>query len=240
MKWYKISIIGWLVVITYSGSLFAATINEHFIFAHRTPISVGFISIALTILLFFVLIKKIKIFFHNKEVGVLKSKNGFSLIELLIVISIIGILSSNILPLFVKVRQKAYETKARAEFASLYESIQLYIDDYGDYPPDADRDVPPGLETYLAPGIWPTAAWPGSVFDWDNWDDPSTDEKIYQISVRFCPVGGSISTCHFPNQSWAEDFDQSSAVYYCIEGPCRSHITKPINHPGYCINCNNT
>jgi hypothetical protein len=28
-------------------------------------------------------------------------------------------------------------------------------------------------------------------------------------------------------------------VYYCIEGACRSHINRPINHPGYCINCQN-
>jgi prepilin-type N-terminal cleavage/methylation domain-containing protein len=162
---------------------------------------------------------------------------GFTLVELLIVISIIVLLLNAILPALSRARDKAFYARALAEFQSVEGSLQQYLNDYGSFPPDANRDIPPGLEEYLAPGIWPDAAWPGSVFDWENWNDPVTGEKIYQISVRFCPVGQP-SQCRFPNEEWAQNFDINSAVYYCIQGACRSHLSRPITHPGHCVNCN--
>ncbi len=164
---------------------------------------------------------------------------GYTIVELLITISIMAVLFSVIIPVINRVRDDAMFVRAKTEFKSINISIQHYIDEYGDYPPDTSRNIPPGLEEYLAPGIWPDAAWTDSVFDWDNWADPDNPgERIYQISVRFCPIGQP-TQCKFPNQDWAQTFDINSAVYYCIQGACRSHINRPINHPGYCVNCNN-
>jgi hypothetical protein len=115
----------------------------------------------------------------------------------------------------------------------------MYQAKYGDYPPDTSRDIPPGLEEFLAPGIWPDAAWEGGVFDWENWEDPvNPDQRILQISIRFCPVGQP-AQCKFPQADWAMGFDINSSVYYCVEGACRAHLSRPINHPGYCVNCQN-
>jgi len=163
-------------------------------------------------------------------------RKGFSLIEILIIITIIGILFSFVIINVRQAKEAAYAAVAHKELESVRTSIDLYIDDHGGYPADTDRDVPPGLEPYLAPGLWPDAAWPGSVFDWDNWIEPGTSEKIYQISIRFCPLGEP-DQCRFPKEEWAADFDYFSSAYYCISGPCRSHISKPIDHPGYCVNC---
>jgi len=162
---------------------------------------------------------------------------GFTLIELLIVISIIAILSTITIQNFSDTREKALFITAKKELQSVADSLELYLHDYGSYPADTNRDIPPGLEHYLSPGLWPDAAWKGSVFDWENWTNPNTGEPIYQISIRFCPIGEPES-CNFPEQDWASDFDINSSVYYCIKGACRSHINKPEDHPGYCVNCN--
>lgn len=169
-------------------------------------------------------------------------KNGFTLIELLVVIAIIGLLSSVVLGSVSRAREKAYTVRALQEFKSFGQALELYSSDNdGNYPPDVSRNIPPGLEEYLTSNNntdWPTAPWPGSSYDWDNWDDPdNTGEKIYQISIRFCPAGGNLASCHFPNEPWANNFNVNSAYYYCVSGHCRAHENEPYNYPGYCVNC---
>ncbi len=170
-----------------------------------------------------------------------RTEKGFSIIELLVVIAIIGILSSMTLATFQKAKGKAYFGRAQGEFMSMADALELYRNENeGTYPPDANRQIPPGLEAYLATADqWPNAPWPGSVYDWDNWVDSDTEESIYQISIRFCPVGGPLSACSFPDEDWAVGFGVNSAVYYCIEGACRAHINESVDYPGYCVNCAN-
>lgn len=167
-----------------------------------------------------------------------KRKKGFSLVELIITIGVIGILSSVVLTSVTKMREKAYFARAKADMKSMALALELYASEHSNnYPADVSRDLPAGLESYLGGGTWPKASWPGSIFDWDNWNDPVTGKKIYQISVRFCPVGGEITDCNFPKETWANEFGLNSAVYYCIKGACRSHINESVDYPGYCLNC---
>ncbi len=168
-----------------------------------------------------------------------KIKGGFTLIELLIVISIIGLLSTVVLASMSSAKNKANFARTKLEFRSLERALTLYLmDNNYVYPPDTARDFPAAFTSYLTTGSWPHPAWPGSYYDWENWDDPDrVGQKIYQISVRFCPAGGNISTCKFPNESWASGFNVNSALYYCVSGYCRSHVDEAASYPGYCVNC---
>jgi prepilin-type N-terminal cleavage/methylation domain-containing protein len=164
-------------------------------------------------------------------------KKGFTLLELLIVVAILSVLMTVTLIIQTSRKEDIYLAHAKVNFRIMDEALQAYTLDLGHYPPDVNRDIPPGLELYLKGHSWSVSPWPDSVYDWDNWVDPSTGEQIVQFSIRFCDLG-SPSNCHFPNTEWAKDFDYYSSVYYCIQGPCRSHIDRPIDHPGLCVNCN--
>jgi prepilin-type N-terminal cleavage/methylation domain-containing protein len=171
----------------------------------------------------------------------IKGPKGFTLIELLIVVAIVGYLASIVMSSLGSARNSAYLARGQKEFDTLAQALQMYITDRGGrVPADVSRGLPPGLEAYLPTGQWPNAPWPGSVYDWDVWTDPLGGPQIQQISIRFCPAGGNLSTCQFPSETWAEGFGINSAVYYCVQGACRSHIAETISYPGRCVNCGAT
>lgn len=162
-------------------------------------------------------------------------QEGFTLIELLIVVTIIGLLSSLVLVALSGIREESYLSKAQAQFNSFRSALILYTEDQGGvYPDDVSRSLPPGLEEYLSSDNWPEAPWPGSVYDWDNWQ--INGEQVVQLSIRFCDRNAP-NTCNFPDKPWAENFGVNSAVYYCFEGNCRSHEGEPEDYPGLCVNC---
>lgn len=58
-----------------------------------------------------------------------KGQKGFTLIELMIVIAIIGILAAIAIPQFANYRKKSYDTQAKAELKSYYTACQAYFAD---------------------------------------------------------------------------------------------------------------
>jgi hypothetical protein len=134
-----------------------------------------------------------------------------------------------------RARSTAKLSRVSTELTDIATSVTQYAEDHAyQYPPDASRGVPPGLEKYLAGGTWPTGGWPQGVFDWDNWLHPTNGQQVYQISYRLCDTDDPVEDCSdpvlFPN------FVRNSSIFYCISGPCIPHHDSP-DVPGYCINC---
>jgi prepilin-type N-terminal cleavage/methylation domain-containing protein len=171
-----------------------------------------------------------------------KYKAGFTLIELLVVIATIGVLAAIAMVSMNTSRERARYARTVADLNQIAKAAALYYGSFGNYPADTWTDVmPAGFNAYI--NRWPRGAYNGSYFDWDNWNDPLTwstpapaGTRIVQVSLRFCTDVDS-EDCQFPNQSWATGFTNRSSVYYCLEGPCRSHKNLPINAPGKCVNC---
>lgn len=64
----------------------------------------------------------------------MKQSNGFSLIELLVVISIIGTLAGLLITNMVGVRGRAADTKIKNNMRQMKTSLRLYYNDYQQYP----------------------------------------------------------------------------------------------------------
>jgi prepilin-type N-terminal cleavage/methylation domain-containing protein len=63
-----------------------------------------------------------------------KRKLGFTLVELLVVMTIIGILTMITASNFVEVQKKSRDVKRKADLASISKALNMYYDDYGKFP----------------------------------------------------------------------------------------------------------
>lgn len=176
---------------------------------------------------------------------------GFTLIELLMIITLLGVIAGFVYSFAVpKYRERTYYTRGLAELNTMGNALNLYVAKYNDFPPDVTRDVPSTLKEFVQAqqdaDNWPNAPWPNSVYDYDNWPpDANGPNQTYQISVRFCAQGDNVG-CKAYAQKYLSgtvpaatlaNWDSYSSIYYCVKGSCRAHQNKPLNHPGYCINC---
>ena len=165
-------------------------------------------------------------------------RRGFTVVELLIVVFVIAILATLVIVAYRGIQQKAYVSRADAEASTISKAAQQFYIFEKRWPADVDRNVPAELTPYMngSSTNWPNGPWPSSVYDYDYFTG-SDGNPVVQISIRFCPVGGPLTACKFPGDTWATGFQVDSSAYWCITGICKSHPSQPDNYPGYCINC---
>lgn len=63
----------------------------------------------------------------------LKEQSGFTLVELMIVVAIIGVLSAVAVPNFKKYQAKAKSSEAKVQLAAAYTAMQAFYGDFGAY-----------------------------------------------------------------------------------------------------------
>jgi len=119
------------------------------------------------------------------------SRAGFSLIELLVVISIIGVLTAILFPVFSKAREKARQAKCQSQLMQLVTALNQFHTDKGYYPPAPYYDD--GAGRYVG-GF--SALYPDYVTDRDLFICPDDRDAIkfagWCRDVFYCSYNGII------------------------------------------------
>ncbi len=117
---------------------------------------------------------------------------GFTLVEVLVVITLLAIMSVLVI-VILNPNQRIWRTQATEALAELKEmakAVELYVVDYGSFPPDENEDIPAVISEYISfKSSWPEGPFPGSVYDYDNWADgrsciDNSVEGTIQMTIR--------------------------------------------------------
>ena len=123
---------------------------------------------------------------------------------------------------------KARYASAKFEIEEISKAAKLYGDANGAYPADVNLNIPSQFEPYFGytSGKWPTGTFPGSVLDWDNWENQTYWEGstgIIQVTMR------QISGLNVvPGREWT--------MFHVIKGKGVPHCSTTSTE-GECINC---
>jgi prepilin-type N-terminal cleavage/methylation domain-containing protein len=96
------------------------------------------------------------------------SKTGFTLVEIMIVVMIIGVLVAIALPAFSRARMNSQNVRFINDLRIATGAIESYVMEQGRYPADRNPGViPVGLSAYLKNLHWEQTTPIGGQWDWD-------------------------------------------------------------------------
>ena len=123
--------------------------------------------------------------------------NGFTLIELIVTVAIIGILVAIAVVNYRNAIDRARQRRSMADMRGIASAIETYAADFDRYPPAAGLTLPEGLDlpadTLLAarPYLQPTYVLHLPVVDgWNSWFLYSTTATFSDYALRTAGVGG--------------------------------------------------
>lgn len=121
-------------------------------------------------------------------------QKGFTIVELLIVIVVIGILAALVLNTFAGVQQRARDTERQTDVTALATQLEVYYNDNGTYPAFAQIDTAAEAEAAF-PGIDAGALEaPGQGFSLQGATSANQNQYGYVTTPADC-LGTSASPC---------------------------------------------
>ena len=133
-----------------------------------------------------------------------KSNKGFTLIELMIVVAIIGILAAIAIPNFMRFQLKAKSSEGKVNIAAIRTAQESYLAEFGSYVP---APISPGEVPGAAKAPYENGAGEGLGFEQLGWSPEG--RVFFQYAVQAVPVTGVAYTI-----SAAADIDGAGALQY--------------------------
>ncbi len=129
-----------------------------------------------------------------------KNQKGFTLVELMIVVAIIGILAAVAIPKFADMLEKSREGATKGNLSAIVSGVALYVSDQqGQNPATLDtatstansQTYPGFVPQYMdnVPGVKATAARKKFAV-WSTWSSPASTSIIYATWNAAMVVGG--------------------------------------------------
>lgn len=161
----------------------------------------------------------------------MKKNNGFTLVELLVVITILGILATIGLVVFSSAQMRGRDTQRKSDLKQISSALEIFNADYGTYPTAAN-----GLIMGCPTGT--TCTWGSSSQFTDNKTvymkvvpkDPSSGHSYYYRTVA---VNGAANT-GFQLFAFLENTQDSSiisTIYSCGSVTCNYSVTSSNTTP---------
>lgn len=124
----------------------------------------------------------------------ISKQKGFTIVELLIVIVVIGILAALVLNTFAGVQQRARDTERQTDVTALATQLEVYYNDNGTYPAFSQIDTAAEAEAAF-PGIDAGALEaPGQAFSLQGTVSTNQNQYGYVASPVDC-LGTAASPC---------------------------------------------
>jgi prepilin-type N-terminal cleavage/methylation domain-containing protein len=149
------------------------------------------------------------------------SQRGFTLLEVLVVIAIIGLLSSVVLAAFTDARMKARNAKRLADMDQIYKALYLYQETYGCLPHTtmtANNNCPGHGATYKQ---WDSGSW-----DYSSQNLNSGDGEFMSFLRSSGMMAGRVPVDPVNNET-GDDVNGYAYRYYCYsetESPGNSGV----------------
>lgn len=98
----------------------------------------------------------------------LRPRAGFTLIEIMVVVVIIGLLASLALPTFRRVRLRAMSQRYLNDVRQIRDGAERYAMEHGNFPPNGTAGLHADLRGYIPDSLFNSTTTPlGGVWDWD-------------------------------------------------------------------------